>query len=1447
MVKYCTWLIALSVFMVGGQAAAVDFATEVWPIFEAHCIECHGAERTKGELRLDTQELILKGGESGPGIVAGKPEESKLYQLVTLPPDDVDIMPAKGDPLTPDQTAIIHAWITEGAPFGAWLEAAVPAEEPAGAPAEAAEVATPGVSIEALAEGLAPAPEEALAAVRDKGAVLLPLSQDMPLLDANFQLKGAEITDEALTLLAPLAGHVTRLNLAGTAITDAGLAQLAGLTKLTKLHLEKTAITDAGLVHLKGLTNLEYLNLYGTQVTDGGLQELAALPHLKKLYLWQTGVSKEAAAAFVAAHPGVLVDTGWEAPPEDPAAKLAAFHDAGSCCATAHAEGKACEHECCVAATAAGKICEKCNPTGAAKLALVAKFDAESCCATAQAAGKDCDHPCCVEAAGKGEVCLKCNPGAAEEAAPPAEAAPEPVPEVAPAENAAEVTPAMEKTIGFNRDIRQLLSNNCFQCHGPDKGHRKANLRLDIREVAVASRGDMTPIVPGDSAASEVVRRIMTDDPADMMPPPESEKRLTPEQKELIARWIDEGAEYEPHWSYIEPERPAPPPVQQSEPIKNDIDKFVVTRLETEGLAPAAEAERATLIRRLSFDLRGLPPTPQEVEAFVNDGQPDAYERLVDQFLATPQYGERMAVHWLDLVRYADTNGFHGDEYRSIWPYRDYVVKAFNENKPFDQFTIEQLGGDLLPNPTTEQQVAAAFNRLNQLTAEGGAQPKEYTAKYMADRVRTTATVWMGATMGCAECHDHKFDPYTAKDFYAMGAFFADIEEQAVYGAGEKWDPIMYLPTPEQQAQQQRYEETLAELRREITGPREDLAIAQAEWEREARIALEAGHDGWTEQSPIALAAKNGTTLRALDDASVLSEGEQPAQEVYTVTLPAASETITGLRLEALMHDSLPNEGLSRSNGNFVLSSIAIDLKAAGETKRVPIASAVADYEQPSFGIAATIDDDPKSGWAVNGHAEKGKEHAAVFVFETPVEGGADCALEVRLRFESDHAQHAIGRFRLSTSNQPKPGLNGAWALDDSLKQLLLTDAAARTPEQQAQLDTHYRSIAPILDPVRKDIALIEAKQQQLREEMPYTMATRSITPRETRVLPRGSFLDETGEVVQPAVPEFMPAIQVESERATRLDLAKWLVAKENPLTARVFVNRLWDMYLGAGLSKVLDDLGSQGEWPSHPELLDWLAVEFVESGWDVKHMVRLIVTSNTYRQSSGVSPEVKEIDPNNRLLARQSRYRLDAEFVRDNALAISGLLSQKMFGPPVKPYQPEGYWDNCNTFRGPLVYDTSQGEDQYRRGLYTYWKRSFLHPSLLAFDAPTREECTAERTNSNTPLQALVLLNDPSYVEAARLFAARILREGGDTPETRLDFAYRCALARPPAEQEKAVLLDLVAKHGAEYANNPEAAAVLLSTGQQPMPEDLDAKELAAWTSVARAILNLHETITRS
>ncbi len=1060
---------------------------------------------------------------------------------------------------------------------------------------------------------------------------------------------------------------------------------------------------------------------------------------------------------------------------------------------------------------------------------------------------------------------------------------------VAAALGTAGISPA---EVSFNRDIRPIMADTCFRCHGPDKNARMMGLRLDIREEALKkTQTGVTPIVPGDPERSAIIQRIFAQDPARVMPPKFAHKELTERQKETIRRWVADGAKYEGHWAYLPVKRPPPPKLPNAKaPVRNPVDAFIQSRLAREGLQPSTEADRRTLIRRVALDLTGLPPTPQEVEAFLKDKSPDAYEKLVDRLLASPRYAEKQAMHWLDAVRFADTAGFHGDNPFPIWPYRDYVLRAFRDNKPFDAFTREQLAGDLLPNATVEQKVASAYNRLNRVSAEGGLQPKEYLAKYAADRVRTVSAVWLGSTLGCAECHDHKFDPFTSRDFYSMKAFFADILETGLVPdrGARAWGSQIDVASEEQQRRRERLSWQLGEARRKLEAEAQILEAAQDGWEKEVLRRYESGELSWRYQRPLSAQAANGASLTVYNNEPVernyyiggslatdrlpgngliVAGGLNPDTETYTITFRPGEGTWTALGVEVDHDESLPSHRLARGSDRLVVTEVETELSS--RKLAVVLATSSVTSASPEHPPMAAIDANPKTGWGVADAGHNGNAFLALR-FAEKMRTQADTVLTVRLRHDSEFRRATIGRFRLALSatehswpdpeemrarrrKEDKSGESDKGGLPTTVLRALRIPEEKRTDAQKKALLEYYQWASPHLQPLVAEVAKLEADLGLLEAEIPRVVVAKATKPRVTRILARANWMDDSGAIVEPAVPAFLGKVASNGDRATRLDLANWLVAPDNPLTARVFVNRLWRQFFGTGLSRVLEDLGSQGEWPAHAELLDWLAAEFMQPAWkaegshpwDIKHLIRAIVTSHTYRQSSAGDPQRNERDPENRLLARQSRVRVDAEIVRDMALAASGLLVEKFGGPSVRPYQPDGYLAALNFPK--REYSASHGEDLYRRGLYTFWQRTFLHPSLMTFDASTREECTVSRMNSNTPLQALVLLNDPIFVEAARVFAQNMLKDGGRSLDERIDWAFLRAASRRPSAEEHGTLAELYRKNLARYQAAPEEAKKLIQVGEAPALESADPAELAAMTTIARAILNMHETIMRN
>ncbi len=1006
--------------------------------------------------------------------------------------------------------------------------------------------------------------------------------------------------------------------------------------------------------------------------------------------------------------------------------------------------------------------------------------------------------------------------------------------------------------VRFNRDIRPILSDTCLHCHGFDPKTREAGLRLDLREEAIRETEDgVLPIVPGDPEASEIIVRIFDED--DPMPPEKAHKPFTPEQKELFRRWVAEGAIYEPHWAYAPLVRPdLPKGHEQAHPV----DAFIRAKLAEKGLEPSPPAPPPLLARRLSLDLTGLPPHAADAASSSDAAWPDQ----VDAYLASPHFGERMAVWWLDIARYADTVGFHGDQNQRIFPYRDYVIDAFNSNKPFDQFTREQLAGDLLPNPTTEQLVATGYNRLNMMTREGGAQPKEYLAKYGAERVRSVAAAWFGSTFGCAECHDHKFDPIKASDFYELQAFFADVKQWGYY-ADASYTPVPELrgfnndhPFPpeievESPWLKKRHAESVAALENHLAVATKKLAsdaeaiAAQTKWEASLTPFLKTNPDGWLPLTPASSSIHKGgkplenraATLspqRSFVADKGLGQGETTRIVLESGGLPS----LAAVKL-TIAKDELASETYASLLGKSLTFALEVQ-DAEGKTRKIGLRIGDATAKRTLYRSGTEVIG-LSSEWRLPYKAEGDAAPEAVWLLSAPVALKPDEQLVAVLGGDN------LVPVRLSVS--PLADLSPLDTASPATLAALTQPQDQRDPAQSRLAATAFL-LATAHDRAACDTAhALAAKERELFGGRAWTMVTLAAEkPLEVRVLPRGNWQDDSGPVVLPATPSFLPG-RIESgdeKRLTRLDLANWIVSDANPITARTVMNRLWAMFFGTGLSAVVDDLGSQGELPSHPELLDWLAVEFRESGWDLKHMVRLLVTSEAYRQSSSYQPEALALDPANRLLASQNPRRLEAEFVRDNALAIAGLLRlDEIGGPSVKPYQPAGYYEALQFPNRDYVADTDAR--QWRRGVYTHWQRTFLHPMMANFDAPARDECAAARTLSNTPQQALTLLNDPAFVEAARVFAERLLKERAEDDRARLATAFRLAMNREPKAKELESLASFLAKQRKTYQATPEEAGKLLSIGIASKAE-LDAVEHAAWTQVARVLLNAQETITR-
>ncbi len=1138
--------------------------------------------------------------------------------------------------------------------------------------------------------------------------------------------------------------------------------------------------------------------------------------------------------------------------------------------------------------------------------------------------------------------------------------------------------PVADGTVDFNRQVRPILTAKCFTCHGPDDKERKADLRLDTRKGALAERGETRTraIVPGDPLKSELVRRISTSDPEDHMPPPRSGKKLSADEIKTLRRWVEQGAPYAEHWSHVKPDRPEVPRVSNAAWPRNAIDVFILERLEKAGLGPSPEADRYALVRRLSLDLAGLPPTIEEVDAFVNDPAPDAYDRLVTRLLDSGAYGEHWARMWLDLARYADSAGYADDPPREIWGYRDWVIRAFNSNLPFDRFTIEQLAGDLLPDPREDQLVATAFHRNTQTNSEGGTDDEEFRNVAVVDRVNTTMAVWMGTTMACAQCHNHKYDPIRQEDYFRLFAFFNQTED------ADKGDesPRIPITVDAERRQRVRLEENIAALEAKLRAPTPELLASQAAWERSFPREL-----SWATPRPSRAVSRAGAKLETLSDGSVLAAAlalENAQQDSLTIELPVETSTLRAVRIDAIPHDSLPGKGpgqgkdggfeVSRvkavlaapgtahpgarfvrlelpgkgrylhiaevqvlsggenvalrgeakqintdyngpaehaidgkTDGNYDAGSTThtrlednpwweVDLKAAFPIERVIVWNRtdsalqsrldgfriqllgekreVAWQSEPQKGPPSSVALEPggertaRFSAAILAGARGGSDAASVLkagaqdntqgnaqergwiggggpssltlIAPEPVEAPPGSKLAVTIESGSKEEPRTLGRFRVRLTDHAGAA---EWArTPPSVVQALLAPASERAGARSSEVTRHFlETVAPELEPVRKDL---RAARKELADLKPFTVPIlRELAEgqrRKTWIQYRGNFLDR-GPEVTPGVPAAFHALKPDAP-VDRLALARWLVDENNPLTARVTVNRYWEKIFGIGLVATSEEFGAQGEPPSHPELLDWLATELVGCGWDLKYLLRLLVTSASYRQASRVAPELLERDPENRLVSRGPRFRLPAETIRDEALFASGLLSRKMYGPPVKPPQPSSGLSAA--FGSAIDWQTSSGEDRYRRGLYVTWRRSNPYPSLSTFDATNREVCTIRRARTNTPLQALVTLNDPVYVEAAQALARRMAAEGGPAPADRARLGFRLCLARAPADPELTRLVRLHAEARERFAKDLEAARKLATDPLGPLPDGGDAVDLAAWTVVANVLLNLDE-----
>ena len=1035
---------------------------------------------------------------------------------------------------------------------------------------------------------------------------------------------------------------------------------------------------------------------------------------------------------------------------------------------------------------------------------------------------------------------------------------------------------AQQKPVDFSREIQPILSDKCFTCHGPDENQRMMGLRLDTQDGITKSRGI---VVSGKRSESKLYQRISTQDAARRMPPVSSGHSLTPAQIELIGKWIDQGAKWSSHWAFETLKSPELPVVKNTRWGRNQIDRFVLARLEHEGLSPSPEADKVTLLRRATLDLTGLPPTPAEIDAFLADQSADAYEKQVDRLLASQRYGERMAMAWLDLARYADTHGYHIDSHRDMWPWRDWLISAFNRNMRFDQFTVEQLAGDLLPNATRDQVIASGFNRNHMINFEGGAIPDEYLVEYVVDRVEATSTTWLGLTMGCARCHSHKYDPISHREFYQFFAFFNTVSEQGLDGKDGNAKPFLELPTADEKARMDKLTASIKELEArldsKIVGP------LQTQWE--ATVAAQ------TPEYP-----RSGLEESFSLDGSLVDLSGQRRDGRLVRGDPSFGTGVIGRSL-AFDGDSEVSFGSVPEFDSAKPFSIAFWIRGGGNQpasvlQKIDDAEARRGYEFHLFdrsliGIqrfAQHLAFRMSDRWPESALEIRTQNRIAMndFYHVVVTSDGSGSAKGVTLYVNGKREEAVVSKDSLGSKYRSaakllvgnrdlgKPFRGG---LDD-----LRIYSRVLTGQEAEQLAIHY-PVQSIISGVYgkpgrdeaarvreyflsrvapRDLAEASASLKALKKEkddlqkriLSVMVMDEAKKPRETFILARGDYRNQ-GEKVTPDVPRVLPAIasaKSPNAKPNRLTLARWLVDPNHPLTSRVAVNRYWQMYFGTGIVKTVEDFGSQGEPPSHPELLDWLASEFIRSGWDIKALQRLVVTSSTYRQTSKASPQLNEKDPDNRLYARGPRHRLQAETVRDLALAASGLLNSKIGGPSVLPYQPPGIWEELAFGDGfsAQEYRQSKGADLYRRSMYTFWKRTAPPASLAVFDAPDREKCTARRPVTNTPLQALVLMNDPTYIEAARALAARSLKEGGRSDDARLQYAFRLATARLPLKGELAVLRDLLAKERKAFATDSKAANALLNVGESKV-DAVGSNELAAWTIVASAILNLDETIT--
>lgn len=1004
----------------------------------------------------------------------------------------------------------------------------------------------------------------------------------------------------------------------------------------------------------------------------------------------------------------------------------------------------------------------------------------------------------------------------------------------------------------FNRDVLPILADKCFHCHGPDSARRKGNLRLDREDDVLRKRDGHAAIVPSKPGDSELIRRINSKDADEKMPPKGSGRELTPTQIDTLNRWIAEGAQWEKHWAFVAPTRPELPAVNDTNWSRTPIDRFILARLEREKLKPSSEADRATLIRRLSFDLNGLPPTPQEIDAFVRDTSPDAVEKLVDRLLSSPRYGERMAWRWLEAARYADTNGYQTDAERFMWRWRDWVIEAYNRNLPFDQFTIEQLAGDLLPSPTLDQRIATGFNRNHRGNGEGGIIPEEYAVEYVADRVETTSTVWLGLTIACTRCHDHKYDPFSQKEFYRLFAFFNNIPEKGKAAKHGNSAPLIKAPTPEQIVDLAKWDRRLDEAEKRLDKLRDEGALQQARWEKSVKPA---DIPDWSPDRDLTRLGE----LKFHDGDAKYAKGRVGKAIVFDGKRFAEAGKLADFGFDDKFSFAFwirPN----KPNG-AILGRTVEEPQGAGYSLHLVNGKLQAHFTMRWLDDAMRIETkdilatDQWHHVVLTYDASRLAEGVKVYINGEPAKTTTlldelNQSFQSKEPFRIGHAGTKENRFdgliddlRIYSRVVGPPEAR-VLSVPATVREIVAKPVDERSaPETDKLLAYYHEKAAP--DNVRDayhSLREIGEARQRFEESIPTVMVMEEMpTPRDTFVLLRGQY-DRPGEKVAAGTPATLPPLAA-SRAANRFDFAKWLVSPDNPLTARVAVNRIWQMHFGVGLVRTSEDFGTQGEFPSHPELLDWLATEFVRTGWDVKRLQKLIMSSAVYQQSSQVrSDSSRSSDPDNRLLSRFPRNRLSAEMIRDQALFAGGLIVERQGGPSVKPYQPPGLWDELS---GVGDYTPDTGEKLYRRGLYTFWKRTVAPPTLAAFDAPGREICWVRESRTNTPLQALTLLNDVTFVEASRKLAERVICET-TTQDARLSSAFQRIVSRPPADKELGILNKSLVKQLAAYRADPAAAKKSLGVGESKSDSKIDAAELAAYAAVCRLILNLDEAVTR-